>query len=277
MKIATTYHALRRVGYMIALDVGTEIVGIFLPVFLSFAAELLEGLGAPEAAAVSLDGVRIYLIWTSGALKMLAWSVILASLSWVNDAHRDFDRARVCYLLQILVYLIASVLNAVFDRVSFERGGPSMVSLLTSPPRDPASGGFSLYAAAPALYYGTVSILYFLETLLIPLGNRLIFNASAAVMDAMGQDAAAAFLRRGGKRLFRSCLIFSASLYCLLGMGVAEARREAAADAASPALFYLALSLLMIVVGSGLTYTVRWFLASGKLLRVCRKLKELTE
>ena len=129
----------------------------------------------------------------------------------------------------------------------------------------------------PALYYSTLSILFFLNVLLTPLGIRLILHACAALMDAVGQDPAAAVLRRGGKRLFRSCLIFSVSLYSLLLLSFAAVRREAAADTASPAFVYLTFSVLMITLGSGLIYMVRWFLASGKLLRVCRKLKELTE
>ena len=133
MKITTAYHALRRVGYMIALDVGAETASLILPSALVFATAILEYAGASEAVISGLGGVQIYLVWTFEALKMLAWSVILATLSWLNDVHPDFYRAHICYLLQILIYVFTSALAAVIDRVSFERGGSSMVSLLISP------------------------------------------------------------------------------------------------------------------------------------------------
>ena len=168
------YSPLKYVGVLMALDTAGGIVNI-----VTFSTQ--ELLSTDSRLTASLTQ---YSDWTVWALRLLAWALTLAALSSLTDVNTSFGKARIWYLLRILILFMTPMVSAV---VNYRNMGAASLT-----PSD-----ITLAAVALICFVG---LALFGEALL-SVGYCAVLFAGAQLMDSFGLEGPAKKNRRCGNRL----------------------------------------------------------------------------
>ena len=252
------YSPLGRLSVLMALETGVAAVKAVIAlasVFLFTA----DQYGASLPAEV-LHESGIYITWTA---RMLLWALTLAALSRLSVLRASFGRARIWYLLRILILPV--------------------VFLLTLPANRPHGDTTPLpFRLTACLYLAGLGALA--GTLFLSMGNRAILLAGAEVLDTFGVETPAKRNRRCGAVLLVSAaaLTFSLVLAAVFPAGRRLIQGQPFYSTAGPKGVFSALTppeaaafLLCFLAGLGAVGCR--LLAAVRMSRTYRAIRELTE
>ncbi|MBR4211238.1 MAG: hypothetical protein IKR84_02465 [Oscillibacter sp.] len=247
------YSPLKYVGALMALDTAGGIVNI-----VTFSTQ--ELLSTDSRLTASLTQ---YSDWTVWALRLLAWALTLAALSSLTDVNTSFGKARIWYLLRILILFMTPMVSAV-----------AHYRIIGEVPLTPSD--ITLAALALICFVG---LALFGEALL-SVGYCAVLFAGAQLMDSFGLEGPAKKNRRCGNRLAGCVAAQTLSVTAAVGLAawlqlVKGVRLFGDESTFGILILFAVLIPLCLLLGLG-TMAFRVF-AAVRMGRTYRAVKELTE
>ena len=262
MTLGNKYSMLKQLAILMALDTGGAVANtaaFFICTVLDAANVQVASLPPLSASAAS-----IYVAWTLLGLRLLIWSLTLALLPRMTELHPSFGKARICYLLRILVF-VGEIISAGTVQYMYYRIDPGT---------DLESMLFVSMIVLLELGLGLL-----LEVLLLSFGNRAVLNAGADLLESFGMEEAAKRNRRCGKWLIRFAAVyaffwlFAFTIFLIWRMAHPEGFPES-----FPAfLFLLDIAAFLFCILTWLGVAVCRILAPLHMNRVYRLIRDLSE
>ena len=247
------YSPLKYVGALMALDTAGGIANI-----LTFSARELLGTDSRLTASLSQ-----YADWTVWVLRLLAWALTLAVLSSLTDVNKSFRKARIWYLLRILILFLTPMASAVVH-----------YRTIIEVPLTPSD--ITLAAVALIPFAGMA----LLGEALLSVGYCAVLFAGAELMDSFGLEGLAKKNRRCGNRLAGCVAAQTLSVTAAVGLAawlrlVKGVRLFGDESTFGILILFAVLIPLCLLLGLG-TMAFRAF-AAVRMGRTYRAVKELTE
>lgn len=248
------YSPLKRLGVLMALDTAGAVANIAI-----FLARTLWSTDSEEAALLA-DAVSQYTQWTVWALRLLAWALTLAALSSLSNVSKSFGRARLWYLLRILILAVTPMAAAAVNYRNLDAASLSLSDI-------------TLVAGALAFIAG----MSLLGESLLSLGYRSVLFAAAELMHSFGLEDIATENRRCGNRL-AVCVAaqtLAPFLVVALAVWVLVVQKIGLFDNPVAFLLFVLLIPIGLLAGFGMMAFRVW--AAVRMRRTYRVVKELTE
>lgn len=247
------YSPLKHIGALMALDTAGGIVNI-----VTFSAQTLLSTDSSLTASLSQ-----YADWTVWALRLLAWALTLAALLSLTNVNKSFGKARIWYLLRILILFVTPMATAVVNYRNIDAAS------LT--PSDIALVAWSLIFLVGMALLGEA---------LLSVGYRAVLFAGAELMDSFGLEGPAKENRRCGNRLAGCVATQTLALTVAVGLAawlrlVKGVRLFSDENALGVILLFIVLIPICLLAGLA-TMAFRAF-AAVRMGRTYRAVKELTE
>ena len=247
------YSPLKHIGALMALDTAGGIVNI-----VTFSAQTLLSTDSSLTASLSQ-----YADWTVWALRLLAWALTLAALLSLTNVNKSFGKARIWYLLRILILVVTPMATAVVNYRNMDAASLTPLDLAFV-------SGALIFLVGMAL----------LGEALLSVGYRAVLFAGAELMDSFGLEDPAKANRRCGNRL-AGCLAAQTLSLAVIAAFMAWLRLVKGVqlfgdeNALGLILLFIILIPLCLLAGLG-TMAFRVF-AAVRMGRTYHAVKELTE
>ena len=254
MTEGSKYLMLKQAAVLMALDAGGAVAntGAF------FVRTALENANTQAASlpTISATPASLYVSWTFLGLRLLIWSLTLALLSRMIELHPSFGKARIWYLLRILVFVVEIITVGAAMYMYHNHITESLI-----------------FVRIVILLELGLGLLW--EVLLLSFGNRAVLSAGANLLDSFGMEEAAKKNRRCGKWLIGFAAVYA--FFWTFAFTLLLIWRVEFPEGFPEELFLLDVGAFLFCVPAWFGSEICRIFASLRMNRVYRLIRELSE